>query len=238
LAKREGGRRPGLRLLLLMGCLQFAGSYAIVYWAQSILPSGLTAVLWAVYPLLLGAVGHVVLPGERMRGRQWLGMAFGFCGIACLFWTDLRAAGPKHVGAGAVLMVSPIIVAICNALVRRHGSEVSSILLNRDGMLLGAVLLGLLALSTEREATPQWTGTAVFSVAYLGLAGTCLTFSIYFWLLRHIPAYQLALTAYITPLVALTLGTLLGGERYTLQTALGTGLVLAGVAVVRRGRRR
>src|SRR5690606_8606505 len=42
LARIEGGARPGLDLVAITGGLQFATSYAIVYWAETILPSGLT----------------------------------------------------------------------------------------------------------------------------------------------------------------------------------------------------
>lgn len=233
LAAREGGGRAPFGLVLAMACMQFAGSYAIVYWAETVLPSGLTAVLWATYPLLLSLAVHVVIPGERLRGRQWLGMVVGFCGIVCLFATDLRRAGSDWLGAGATLLLSPLIVAVCNALVRRYGRGFSSLRLNRDGMLLGAALLCALALATERDAPARWTGAAMFTVVYLALAGTCLTFSLYFWLLRHVPAHKLALTAYVTPLIALALGMAVRGEPITATTLAGTGLVLLGVAVAR-----
>jgi O-acetylserine/cysteine efflux transporter len=67
--------------------------------------------------------------------------------------------------------------------------------------------------------------------------GTVVAFGIYFWLLRYAPAYKLSLIAYVVPAIALTLGTLLGEEPLGWHTALGTGLVLAGVGAVYVGRR-
>jgi drug/metabolite transporter (DMT)-like permease len=72
----------------------------------------------------------------------------------------------------------------------------------------------------------------VGSILYLALAGTVLTFGIYLWLLRYVPAYKLSLTAFVTPLVALLVGTLLGGEPLSMFTLLGCGCVLGGVALV------
>lgn len=236
LARREGGERPTLDLALVTGGLQFGASYAIVYWSETTLSSGLTAVLWAAYPLLLAAVSVVMLPGERLVWRQWCGLLLGFVGIAVLMWTDLRDAGSAHVTAGAVLLLSPLVVAIANAYVRGRATRVSAVLLTRDGLLVGAVILVVLALLTERDADPRWSGPAVLSVAYLAAMGTCLTFTLYFWSMRHMRASALALMTYLTPVVALTLGAVLGGERYSAFTGLGTAVVLGGVALARRPR--
>ena len=236
LAAREGGTSPPRHLVLAMGGLNFGVSYGIVYWVETRVPSALTAVLWAVYPILLALVSHWLLPGERLRGRQWAGLLLAFAGIAVLFSGDLAALGPEVVTAGAVLLVSPFVSAVGTALVKRDGAGVSSLRLNGDGMLLGASLLCALALLTERSATPVWSARALASLAYLSLCGTVLTFGLYYWVMRYVPAYRLALIAYVTPVIAISLGVGLGDEPVTRSTLLGGALVLAGVgAVLRRG---
>ena len=70
LARREGGARPSWDLILVNGIGQFVINYAIVYWAEQTLPSGLVAVLWAVFPLMVAGLGHFMLRGERISGRQ------------------------------------------------------------------------------------------------------------------------------------------------------------------------
>ena len=104
-------------------------------------------------------------------------------------------------------------------------------------MLVGALLLIGSALLFERDADVRWTGTAIASVLYLALAGTVVTFGLYFWLMRFAPAYQLSLVAYVIPVIALTLGALVGNEPVGLQTIFGTALVLIGVGFVYTGRR-
>src|SRR5262245_27831490 len=66
LGAREGGSAPSLGLSLILGCLNFAASYGIVYWSETRIHSGLASVLWAVFPLLQATLGHVFLPGERL----------------------------------------------------------------------------------------------------------------------------------------------------------------------------
>lgn len=239
LADREGGDPPPRHLVLAMGFLNFGASYGIVYWVETRVPSALVAVLWAAYPILLAVVSTVLLPGERLRGRQWFGLVVGFVGLAVLFARDLARLGPEYVTAGAVLLVSPLVSAVGTALVKRDGGGVNSLRLNRNGMILGAVLLMTLALLTERGAEIAWTPTAIASLLYLALAGTVLTFGLYYWAMRYAPAYQLAMIAYLTPGIAIGLGVGFKDEPVTGTTLLGASLVLVGVAgVLRRDRAR
>ena len=100
LARVEGGARPDLRMTLVMGVLNFGVSYAVVYWTETILPSGLVCVLWSTFPMMLALISHVWLPEERLVGRQWLGLAGGFLGIVLfyaavifgLLWTGEKTA--------------------------------------------------------------------------------------------------------------------------------------------------
>jgi drug/metabolite transporter (DMT)-like permease len=235
LAAREGGQRPGWGLVLLMGVPEIAVSFGCVYWAETILPSGLVSVLWAVYPLLVGVASHFLLPGERLGPRQWLGLALGLLGVAALFWSDLlRAGGAAHVVAGAVLMISPIAVATANVLIKKHGAHTSAVLLNRNGFAVGALCLACAALLFERKSAASWSWPAIGSVLYLALVGTCLAFTVYFWLLRFVPATRMSLISYIVPVIAVTLGVLAGGEPVSASLGIGAALVLAGVWLATR----
>lgn len=237
LARREGGERPRRDLVLAMGVCNFALSYGIVYWTEVRLPSGLVSVLWSVFPLMTALVGHLFLPGERLAARQWGGFVAGFAGVALLFSTDLAQLGPEAVGRGAVLLASPAVSALGTAWVKRHGARTSSLLLNRDAMLLGALLLLATAALTEGDREVRWSAAAVASVTYLAIVGTVFTFGVYFWLMRYAPAYRLSLVAYVTPLLALGLGASLGDEPVGLHTLAGATLILSGVGLAARPRR-
>ncbi len=161
LARREGGDKPPPWLWISSGIFNFAVAYAVVYWCEQTLPSGLVSLLWAVFPMLVAVSGHFLLPGERLRGRQWLGFVVGFVGVGLLFRTDLAGLSPDAATTGALLMLSPIAACIGNTLVKRHGQDVSSAWLNRNGMALAAVLLLALASLTEVDASVRWTPRAL-----------------------------------------------------------------------------
>jgi drug/metabolite transporter (DMT)-like permease len=196
----------------------------------------LVAVLWATFPLMMALAGHFVTRSERLAGRQWLGLALAFLGVVALFWTDVAAFGPEAVGMALLLLLGPLSVTFSTTLVKRRASNASSVLLNRDSMLIGAVCLTGLALWLEDRTAARWTPAALASIAYLSVLGSVVTFGAYLWLLRSVQAYRLSLISYITPVFALMLGATFAAEPLGMTTLLGTALVLVGVALTLRRR--
>ncbi len=236
LRDREGGTRPPLWLSVVLGFTSFGLSYAVVYWSETRLPSGIVSVLWSVFPMFMAVSGHLFLRGETLRARQWLGFVVGFIGVWLLFVTDVKSFGAGAIPAGLVMLLSPIAATVGTTLVKRYGSGVNSLALNRDGMWIGAAILCLIALVTERDATPRWTGAAILGILYLAIVGTAVAFGLYFWLLRHRPANHLTLISYVTPAVALLLGAAFGETPITRYTLAGSLLILVGIALVVRGK--
>ena len=232
LGKREGGRRPPVWLWLVQGTTNFGMSYGIVYHAETVLPSGLVSLLFGVYPMLQALAGHYFLDGEHLRSTQWIGFGVGLAGLYLLFRTDIRGFGPEGVPTALLLLLSPISVVIGTTLVKRYGGGVSSTLLNRNGMFVGAALLLGAAFALERESGVSWTSPAIASLLYLAIMGTVVTFSLFFWLLRYAPAHKMALIAYVTPALALFLGWAFADEQVTASTLGGAACILCGVLFV------
>jgi len=240
IAAREGGAPPTAALVWSMGVLNFALTYGLVYWAEQYLPSALAAVLWSVYSLFMAAVGHRFVPGEEVRPAAWFGVLLGFAGVACLFATDLAdvdlaaysgaPAGLGVAGVAALFLVAPLGAAFGTAHVKRSGAGTSSALLNRDGMFVGATLLAVVSLLFERDAVWRFELRGVLCLLYLAIAGTVVTFTLYFWALRYARANQLALMSYVTPAIAVLLGVGVAGEPVTRWTGLGLVTILLGVA--------
>ena len=90
----------------------------------------------------------------------------------------------------------------------------------------------------ERHGRVVFDLRSVGAMVYLAVFGSAVTFTIYYWMLEHMAASRLALTNYLSPVVAVLLGAALFGERLTGRIALGAALVIAGVAVTAAARRR
>lgn len=232
LAHREGGSRPPFMAVLLQGLFQFALNYALVYVGETVIPSGLVSVLWSVFPLFIALAGHFILKTEILAGRQWLGMAVAFAGVALLFVTDLARVDVRAVPMGLLVLLAPLGVSISTLFIKQRAAHSSSLILNRDSILLGFAVLAGLAVVFERDKPMHFSSVAIGSVLYLALFGTVFTFGVYLWLLRYEPAYRMSLTAFVTPVVALLVGALFGGEPLRAHTLAGTACVLGGVALV------
>ena len=75
----------------------------------------------------------------------------------------------------------------------------------------------------------RFNSTAIFSILYLAVFGSIVTFTSYYWLLKRISVIILSLMTFITPIIALFLGWIFYNEQLTLNELLGSLLVLFGL---------
>ena len=227
------------RLRILHALLTFCASYGVVFWAEQWVPSGLASVLFATFPLLVAVMAHFVLPGERMTAPVLVGTVVGFVGIAVIFAEDFDLLGGRVVAvAAAVMMISPLAAATVSVAVKRWGSGMQSVPFNAVAMALAAGIMGAVAAIVERQRPIVFDPGPVAAVLYMAVLGTAVTFPLYFWLLEHMEARQVALIGYGTPIVALLLGAVFMNESLPPRTLAGSALVVVGVAVASHAKRR
>lgn len=234
------GRRPmERRLWVVNALLSFSVSYGVVYWAEQWIPSGLAAVLFATFPLFVALMAHLWLPAERLSGRGLLGVLIGIAGVAWIFSDDLGSVGGARIATAAfVMLLSPISSAAGNVAVKKWGRGIHPLSLTAVPMGLCSIVMGLLALLFERQQPYSWSQESVGAVIYLAIAGSAVTFTLYFWLLSFVPATQLSLITYAVPVVAVGLGTTWMDESVSAEMIGGTVLILLGVGLAMTRHRR
>lgn len=228
-----GPGRRGIALLFTQALGAFGIGYAVIYWAEQWVPSGLASVLFATLPFFVALFGHFALPGSGLGWKAMLGLLLGFAGVAVIFGDDLAALGGEQVRLGsAVLLLSPVAVAASQIAVKRWASSFHSFTLTALPMGLSALLmLGLSALSESgRPVAP--TPAAWLAVAYLGIVGSAVSFTLFFWILTKGNVLRVSMIAYATPVVAVFVGTLFLDEPLTWHLIGGSALVLSGVFAV------
>jgi len=228
------GRRAYL-LWIVNATLSFSVSYGVVYWAEQWVPSGLAAVLFSTFPLFVAVMAHLWLPGERLRLISVLGVLMGFAGVVIIFSEDLtHLAGRQTRWAAIVFLISPIVSAVANVVVKRWGAGFHPISLTAVPMAMTAVIMGGVAALVEKGRGIALDVASTAALLYLAVCGTAVTFFLYFWLLNRLPATRLSLITYGVPIVAVTVGTLFLDEPFTLRMFSGALLVLAGVGLAVR----
>lgn len=233
---RPIGGDPRLRWLWpLQAVTTYGLSYGLIYWAQQWVPSGLTAVLYATFPLWVALLAALWLPGERLSPRGVLGMVVAFAGIVVIFSDDLGIqANRQMLVASAVALLSPIGAAAAQIVIKRWGSGLDAATLTAVPMMLAGAAMAGLGVAGDGLPTAWPTTGPLLALLYLIVAGSMVTFSLYFWLLEHVSATRLSLIAYGAPVIAVTIGTVVLGEPLTLVMIAGGAMVILGVALTAR----
>ncbi len=232
---RLGRARYERPLWVVQGVFVFGLSYGVVYWAEQWVPSGLVSVLFSTLPIFVVIFAWFIIPEERLGKVGLLGILVGFAGIAVIFSEDLRTLlGTDVRTAVAVVMLAPISAAFGEVAVKRWGLKIHSLSLTAVPMTASAVVLGVFAWFLERDRPMIFEFAPVAAVLYLAVIGSALTFSLFFWLLKHVSVTQISMIAYGIPVVAVTIGTVFLDEPLTLRMVVGAVLVVSGAALVMR----
>jgi drug/metabolite transporter (DMT)-like permease len=203
-------------LLGLIGLLLLGGGNVGLVYAEETIPSGLASLVLAVIPLYVALIETFLPGGEPLPARGWLGMALGFVALALLVWPFLRngLAGDRlRLLALSALLAGGLSWTIGSILSRRSRLPVNSFVAAAWQMLAaGAVNT---AIGTALNQWPRFhlNAAAVGSLAYLIAGGSLLGYTGFIYLIQHVPVAKVSSYAYVNPVVAVLLGTLLLHER-------------------------
>lgn len=235
LLRFTGGRIPATRLAwrvyLALGVLTIAIPFALIYWGQQYIPTGLSSILFGAFPFWVAVLSHLMLPGERLNGFKIAAVILGFAGVVVIFSADVYISDANAILGMMAVMVSTLLQAVALIYVKKYGQDVSPTAMNFVGMAMGGALLLLLSVALESGKPATWSVSGITSLLYLSLVGSVLTFVTYYWLLKRIEAVYLSLSSFINPLVAVAVGAAVLGERLPPSVFTGAALVLLGMLI-------
>src|SRR2546428_9576947 len=233
----RGERLPPVRLwgsLALLGILLIGFGNGGVVWAERTVPSGLTAVLVAMSPFWMVGIEALMPDGDRLTGRRLAGLLIGFTGIVVLVWPEIRVGGASGFITGVIAaQVACIGWAIGSTYARRHGRDENVLATAAFEMLFGGAVMLFVALARHEQTALTFTGRTAAALAYLTFVGAVGGFSAYAYALKHLPVATVSLYAYVNPVIAVILGTLILSEPLNARLGVAAGIVLAGMALVR-----
>lgn len=219
-------------LLAYTGFLSITLNYALVFWGEQYISSGLAALLSATVPLFGLPLAHWYLAAEPLTAPKVIGVLLGLFGIGIVFSGELGAGGPLALWASAGIIFAALATAQAGVLVKARGTHIEPSVL--AGVQMAGGCVPLLAGGILLEGNPvhfHWTALAWASLAYLTILGSVIAFLLYYWLIRHTAVSGVLMIPLVTPLVALLIGVLLGGETIGWHTVVGGGAILGGVSL-------
>lgn len=226
--------RPETITLAASGILLWVGGNGLVTFAEQRAESGLAALLVSASPIwaaLIEAILDRKLPSLQLVGS----LLIGFAGIALLTAPALMTGVEADVIAVVALMAAPITWASGSVLQARRPVDLPPRVSSAYQMIFGALAFIVVILATN-EPLPTPTPEAWWAWIYLLTFGSLFAFTAYVVALRRLPTRIVMTYAYVNPVLAVILGSVVLGEEITVWTIAGTALVLLGVAGVFRER--
>jgi drug/metabolite transporter (DMT)-like permease len=225
--------------LTILGILLLGFGNGGVVWAEQTVPSGLAAVLVATCPFWMVGIDVLMPGGERLTFRRVLGLLVGFGGIVLLVWPEIRVgpSGRAFLNGVIATQIACAGWAAGSAYARKRGHGVAKdenvLATAAFEMLFGGLALLAVGLFRHEAAKLVFTPRTGGALLYLVFVGAIGGFTAYAYALKHLPVATVSLYAYVNPIIAVILGTLILKEPFSPRMAVSAAVVLAGMALVR-----
>jgi len=225
--------------LVILGILLLGFGNGGVVWAEQTVPSGLTAVLVAMSPFWMVGIDALTAHGEPITGRRAAGLIIGFCGIVLLVWPAIHVSDSGRAFLGGVMAAQLACFgwALGSTYSRRRGHTAArdeSVLVTAAfEMLFGGLFLMTIGTIRGEAAWLTFNARTAAALAYLIVLGAIGGFTAYAYALKHLPIATVSLYAYVNPVIAVALGTLILKEAFNARLGIAAAVVLIGMALVR-----
>jgi drug/metabolite transporter (DMT)-like permease len=216
---------PPWHLVVVLAVTMFGLNYALTYFAETRLASGLVAVLFGTMPFFIFTFAHVMV-GERAKRGMIVGALLALGGVALISLVGDVRGGFLYIAAALIASASS---AFANVYLKRFAQAeplatlTPAMLLAGVGLTLGGLLFEHVDLATALS-TPS-----LLALGYLVLCGSALAFYLNHWLLQRVSSSAIGLSALMIPIIAVAVGTFVAGERFSSRDVAGALLVIGGV---------
>lgn len=228
LASRQLPRGTWWWKSIVLGALNMACFFPLLFVAAQRLPGGVAATLGAAQPIIVAGLAVVVLSEHPSVWRLiWGGI--GVVGVALVVLgpqAGLDALGVAAGLGGAVSMGLGVV------LTKRWGRPDGVSALSLAGWQLTGAGLLLIVPALVTDGVPAGIdATAVAGYSWLGLVGGLTAYVLWFAGIRRLPVTPTTLLGLLSPLTAALLGHVIADEALTPFQFLGFGLALTAMSV-------
>jgi drug/metabolite transporter (DMT)-like permease len=230
-------RRPTVRQVrdsaIVAGFLLIGGT-GLVAWSEQTIPTGVAALLIGLMPMWLAVFGRLLFR-EPVQPLVAVGIVTGVVGVAILVW-PMGGVGRLDPAGLAVLIMSPMLWALGTLYAaRRAVLPAPALFATGIEMIAGAVLFAIVA-----AITGEWEGfdvasvsaTSWLGVAYLVVVGSLIGYTTFSWIITAAPLSRVSTYAYVNPVVAVVLGSIILGESLTARTVLAAAVITTAVVLI------
>ena len=222
------------RWIAIMAVLMFVFANGLSTYSLKYIPTGLSALIGALYPLSVVIIERIFFKSKKMNLLTFIGLFLGLTGVAIVFYESAFDN-----------MNSNFIIGICLSVFAMLCWSVGTIFLSRNKaninayygtgwqmLVISAILFVMAKLTQPTVALSAISVTGWLAIAYLVFFGSIITFVAFIYSMKVLPAAISSLYAYINPLVAMLVAAALLREKLTINILWGAIVTLIGVYLV------
>lgn len=216
---------------LVMGALNNAIPFSLIFWGQTQIDSGLASILNATTAMFGAVVAGLVLKDEPLTKNKLLGAGLGIAGVAFIMGPSaLVDFNPASLAQIAVLGAT-LSYAFAGVWGRVALSDQPP-LVNAFGMLVGSTLLMIpVVLMVDGVPNLMISKTVWAALVAMAALSTALAYVLYFAILAMAGAANLLLVTLLIPAFAISLGVMFLGESMEPSAWIGFVIIALGFVV-------
>jgi drug/metabolite transporter (DMT)-like permease len=222
--------------LIPMAFLMFVSSNGIATYGLQFITSGLAALIAALYPLSVVLIERFYFKAIKITAQTMIGLLLGLLGIAFIFYKDSLLVHGTHYALGVGLSLFAMITwSVGSIIISRNKINMNAYYSIGWQMLISAVTMGLFTLYTGNYiALHEIPAISWGVIIYMVIGGSVFAFISFIYSMKHLNPAIASLYAYINPIVAIWVGSLLLNEKMSFTSIIGTICTLIGVYLVNR----
>ena len=218
--------------ILILSVLNFMLSNALSTWGVKYISSGLGAIIGAIVPLWIVII--TFFSGERLPRLTIFGLLISFSGICVIFYDHLSDFLKPDFRFGIFIsIISTLTWAFGSLYTKKKAASFNPYFSLGLQMFISSIFVfaitGATGTSISLSAIPA---ASWWAIGYLVVFGAVLTFIAFIYALQHLPPEISSIYAYINPIIAVILGSLIFGETLNSAIAIGGSVTLFGLYLV------
>ncbi|MCI4321429.1 MAG: EamA family transporter [Thermoplasmata archaeon] len=229
--------RPAPRALAMSALLglPIVGLYGLfLYVGEQWTSGGVAAILIGGVPFLTALFALPLLPGESLGRAGVLGLAIGFVGVVVLVFPPGGVVLATTIWGPIAVFAAAVSVAGGTVLLRRQRPEGETLWGLTVQFAAATIFLAAMLPLFERHPALPTTTPALLALAYLVALPSVVGYTLYFYLHHRVGPGRANVVAYVNPLAAVSIGTLLLGEPFQLWELAGFALIVIGLTILTR----
>ena len=222
------------RWITVMAVLMFVFANGLSTWSLKYIPTGLSALIGALYPLSVVIIERIFFKSKSMTILTFLGLFLGIAGVGIVFYENAFNSNSSSFLIGFTLsLIAMLSWSFGTIFIARNKADINPYYGTGWQMLISSFMLFIVAETTQPTVPFQAISLKVWMVIlYLVILGSIISFVAFIYSMKKLPAAIASLYAYINPLLAMVVAALVLDEKLTINILWGATVTLIGVFLV------